>query len=101
MYSIYGERRNTRSIGLRGSTNERMSKKKNTQKTQKKVISLKQKLLLLLSSFSSNLFLINTMSPSGRSPSTVEQNATRQSGDNSLDDKSPDAEKNTTIPNQQ
>jgi hypothetical protein len=41
------------------------------------------------------------MSTSGRSPSTVEQNATRQSGDNSPDDKLPDTEKNTTTPNQQ
>jgi hypothetical protein len=85
MYSIYGERRNTRSIGLRGSTDDRTSQKKNThthKKTQKIVILLRQKILLLLSSFSSNLFLINTMSTSGRSPSTVEQNATRQSGVN-------------------
>jgi hypothetical protein len=41
------------------------------------------------------------MSTSGQSPSTVEQNATRQSGDNSPDDKSPDAEKNITTLNQQ
>jgi hypothetical protein len=41
------------------------------------------------------------MSTRGRSPSTVEQNATRQSGDNSPNDKSPDVEKNTTTPNQQ
>jgi hypothetical protein len=81
----------------------RLKKKKHTHthKTQKIVISLKQKLLLLLSSFSSTLFLINTMSTSGRSPSTVEQNATRQSGDDLQDEKSPDAEKNTTTPNQQ
>jgi hypothetical protein len=40
------------------------------------------------------------MSTRGRSPSTVEQNATRQSGDNLPDDKSLDVEKNTTTPNQ-
>jgi hypothetical protein len=41
------------------------------------------------------------MSTRGRSPSTVEQNAMRQSGDNSPDYKSSDVEKNTTTPNQQ
>jgi hypothetical protein len=35
MYSIYRERRNTRSIGLRGSTDDRMSQKKKTQKNTK------------------------------------------------------------------
>jgi hypothetical protein len=41
------------------------------------------------------------MSTRGRSLSTVEQNTTRQSGDNLPDDKLPDVEKNTTTPNQQ
>ena len=41
------------------------------------------------------------MSTRGRAPSTVEQKATRQSGDNLPDDKSPDVEKNTTTLNQQ
>jgi hypothetical protein len=40
MYSIYGERRNTRSIGLRGSTDDRTSQKKKKKHKNTKNINL-------------------------------------------------------------